>query len=314
MGVVCTLAGGTLWGFSGTCGQYLFLNYGVAAGWVTSVRMLCAGMILLIIGMLTQREQMLSLLKNKRDVLQAVIFGVCGLAFSQFSYFMAISYTNSGTATILQYVGPVMVMIVSCFLGHRMPDRRDILAIALAIFGTFLLATHGDIHNMALTPKGLTWGLLSAVALMMYTMLPGKLTGKYGSIPVVAFGMLSGGIVMFVGGHQWTYVTPIHGSGFGILAAVILLGTVAAYTLYLQGVKEIGAVKGSMLSSVEPVSAMVFMVTWLGVEFGPMDAAGFACILFTVFLLARDKNTEKKPAEKAHKKVHKKIDKNYQLC
>ena len=42
-GVLCTVLGGMCWGFSGSCGQFLFATYGLDARWLTTVRMLSAG-------------------------------------------------------------------------------------------------------------------------------------------------------------------------------------------------------------------------------------------------------------------------------
>lgn len=65
------------------------------------------------------------------------------------------------------------------------------------------------------------------------------------------------------------------------------MGTIFAYTLYLQGVADIGAVRASMLASIEPVSATLFSVFWLHTQFQWIDLVGFVCILATVFLLAK---------------------------
>ena len=40
------LAGGTCWGFSGCCGQYLFEQKGIEAPWLVAVRLFFAGIIL----------------------------------------------------------------------------------------------------------------------------------------------------------------------------------------------------------------------------------------------------------------------------
>ena len=42
-GVVCALAGGALWGFSGACSQYLFAHYDIDASFITAARMLGFG-------------------------------------------------------------------------------------------------------------------------------------------------------------------------------------------------------------------------------------------------------------------------------
>ncbi len=74
-------------------------------------------------------------------------------------------------------------------------------------------------------------------------------------------------------------------------AAIILavLGTLVAYTMYLQGVADVGPVHASMLSSIEPVSATLCSVFWLHTSFQPIDLVGFLCILATIFLLAKKK-------------------------
>ena len=212
---------------------------------------------------------MIGIWKNREDAFRLVLFAICGLMFCQFSYMKAIFYSNSGTATILQYLGPVLIMVISCVMAGKLPNKWEVLAIVLALTGTFLIATHGNIKNMALTPKGLAWGLTSAVSVSLYTMLPVRIMKKWGSIPVVGYGMVIGGIVLGLGTRFWNQTVPLDGSGLAALAAIILLGTAIAFTLYLTGVKEIGAVKGSMLASVEPVSSTV-------------------CIFATIFLLAKE--------------------------
>lgn len=46
-GTICAILGGFCWGMSGTVGQFLFTQKGIDSGWLTVVRMLCAGVILL---------------------------------------------------------------------------------------------------------------------------------------------------------------------------------------------------------------------------------------------------------------------------
>ena len=73
------------------------------------------------------------------------------------------------------------------------------------------------------------------------------------------------------------------------LGGMVLVGTVLSYTLYLQGVNDIGSVKASMLACVEPVSAALFSFFWLKTRFAPADILGFALILSTVFILSKNK-------------------------
>ncbi len=287
LGVVLTLLGGVFWGFSGTCGQYLMQNCQMDTTFLVSVRLLVAGLILLVYGFMRDRKDMCAVWKSKKSGLQLVIFAIFGLAFCQFTYLEAIRHTNAGTATVLQYTSPVMIMAYACFAARRVPLKKEVLCVLLAIGGTYILATHGNPKAMAITPAGLVWGIVSAVAMTTYSLLPVELTKKHSGITVTAWGMLVAGIVFALATQSWNKVPVLDASGFWALAAMCLFGTVFAYTMYLCGVQKIGAVRASMLASIEPVAATLFAILWLKTPFVWVDIFGFICIFATVFILAK---------------------------
>ena len=219
-GVIMTLVAGTAWGFSGACGQYLFDNYGINTAWLTSTRLLCAGSILLLFCLLTKREEVKKMVSDKRDMLQVLLFSVFGLIFSQYTYLAAISYCNAGTATVLQYVGPVFVMIYVCLRTRTKPSKYELLAVTLALIGTFLLATHGRLDTLVLSPLGLFWGVCSAFAVMFYTLIPGRLLQKWGTLLTTGFGMLLGGIILGLSSRAWTLYVPLDLRGFLALGGI----------------------------------------------------------------------------------------------
>ncbi len=287
LGALITIAAGILWGFSGACGQYIFERFPIEPAHLTSIRMLSAGVILCCIGFVTDKKNMLGIWKVKTDYIKLIIVAVFGIMASQLTYMTAISYTNSGTATILQYIGPVLVMIASCAMQKRLPTARESLAIFLVIIGTFFIATHGNISNMIINTSGLIWGLLAAVALALYTLIPGNITKQYSSITITGYGMLLGGIVLAVLSQAWKVQLSSDFRFIAAFAGIVIFGTVLTFTLYLKGITMVGPVTASMLASVEPVSAAAFMIVWLKVPFHYMDLIGFSCILITIFLLTK---------------------------
>lgn len=286
-GILCTLSGAIMWGFSGTCGQYLFTYKQIDPAWLTVTRMLFAGIILLAAGFAGQRKAMLGIFKHKRDLLQLIIFAILGLTACQYTYMTAISYSNAGTATVLQYLGPLLIMLVSCAAVRRLPTGQEAAAILLAVCGTFLLATHGNFHSLVIAPLGLSWGLASAVALMLYTMLPVKIIRRWGSTAVTGYGMLIGGIFLYALTRRWTRQPAFDLETLLAVTAIVLLGTALSFTLYLKGVSLIGSVKASMIACVEPVSAALFSAAWLGTKFTAADVIGLAAIISTVLLLTK---------------------------
>ncbi len=292
-GAVLTLFGGTLWGFSGTCGQFLLQSKGLTSNWLVPIRLLSAGCLLILLCFLREGKTVFKIWKQ--DALRILVFGLLGMSMCQYTYFTAIGASNAGTATVLQYIGPVLIMIYLSLRNRQMPRPIEMTAIVLAVLGTFLLATHGKPGSMVLSREALFWGLLSAVALAIYTVQPMQLLNTYGSAMVTGWGMFVGGVMLCLLFRPWSIPVTVDGQVILFMAVIVLMGTVLAFTAYLEGVRLVGPKKGSLYASIEPVSATVFSVIWMHVNFGLMDFLGFACILSTIFLLA----TDKKDSEKA---------------
>ena len=285
-GAALTLLGGILWGFSGTCGQFLLQRRGLTSEFIVPIRLMSAGLILLVICLLRTGRHALDVVRQSPG--EILVFGILGMSMCQYTYFSAIGASNAGTATVLQYTGPVLILIWTSLRSRRMPRRTELLAIALALLGTWLLATHGKPGSMVLSGEALFWGGLSAVALAVYTVQPGRMLERYGAPAVTAWGMIIGGVMLMAAFRPWTMRVTIDGAALLAMTAIVLLGSVAAFTAYLEGVRCVGAKKGSLYASIEPVSAAVFSALGMGARFGAMDLLGFACILSTIFLLSAD--------------------------
>lgn len=250
--------------------------------------MIVAGAILMLYVAARKRELLLSLLSNPRSVARLVLFSLVGLTLCRVTYLLAIQYSNAGTATVLQYVGPVLIVVASCFSKRRLPSAKESVAVACVVAGTYLLATHGNPSTMALSFEGVFWGLSAAVAVAIYSLLPGSLMKKYGSVSVVACGLLLGGVVLYLGAGCWNRAPELDVAGLlAMYGGLTGIGTLVGFAAYLTAINDIGAARASLLASVETVSATLCAFFWLHTEFVAMDLLGFALIMATVFLLAK---------------------------
>ena len=287
-GIIFALLSGISWGFSGACAQYLFGAYGLDPLWISSVRMLFAGLMLAVVALIGFRGAFMALWKSPQYLVRLIIFSIFGLAFCQITYLLTIQYSNAGTATIIQYIGPVLTVFYLCFLARRFPTKRENLALVCVIIGVFLLATHGNPAVMVLSPEALFWGLVSAFAYMLYSLLPRKLMFRFGSVPVVAAALLIDGIAFTLALQSWTKIPTMDASGYVVLfVGLVFFGTVVGFSLFFQAVKDIGAAKSGLMASIETVSATAFAVLWLGTSFAWIDIVGFVFIMATVFILAK---------------------------
>lgn len=286
-GTIVTIAGGILWGVSGVCGQYMFQNKGVTAPWLVSVRLVAAGLLMLCYYFLTDREQTLAIWKNKRDRRDVLIYGLLGMLPCQYAYFQTIEWSNAGTATVIQYLGPALIVIWVCFRTKRMPTLQEITGVILAVIGVFLIATHGNPTTLALSGRALLMGLASAVAVAIYTLEPARLQKKYDTPLILAWGMTIGGIALTLISRPWTAKgIQADAEMFAALAFVVVFGTMAGFSLYMTGVKLIGSVKASLYACMEPVSSMILTVVWMKVNFTTPDLIGTLLVIATIVILA----------------------------
>lgn len=294
-GMLSTFVGGTLWGINGVMGNYLFLNKNVTTPWLIPYRLILAGFLLLGYLYYKKGSKIFDILKNPKDLLQIVLFGLIGMLGTQYTYFSAIQFSNAAIATVLTYFGPTLVLIYMCLREKRKPLKYEIVSICLSSFGVFLLATHGDITSLQISFKALVWGILSALSVVFYTVQPESLLKKYGASIVVAWGMMIGGIFITFVTKPWNISVTFDFVTFLVLMLIIVFGTIIAFILYLTGVNIIGPTKASIIACIEPVAATICAILFLGVTFDFLDVIGFLCIISTIFIVAYfDKKAKKK--------------------
>ena len=294
-GMLSTFVGGTLWGINGVMGNYLFLNKNVTTPWLIPYRLILAGFLLLSYLYYKKGSKIFDILKNPKDLLQIVLFGLIGMLGTQYTYFSAIQFSNAAIATVLTYFGPTLVLIYMCLREKRKPLKYEIVSICLSSFGVFLLATHGDITSLQISFKALVWGILSALSVVFYTVQPESLLKKYGASVVVAWGMMIGGIFITFVTKPWNISVTFDFVTFLVLMLIIVFGTIIAFILYLTGVNIIGPTKASIIACIEPVAATICAILFLGVRFDFLDLIGFICIISTIFIVAYfDKKTKAK--------------------
>ena len=289
IGIILTLLGATLWGVSGTSVQFVGNFRNMNLEWLLTMRLITAGLLTVLYGWIRQGNTIFNVFRNWRDTLGLVIFGVFGMALCQYTYFRSIVIAGAGIATVLQYLAPSMIIIYLLMRYGKRPSTGEIISVILALVGTICLMGNNGFSFESFCSDVLFWGLLSAVGVAVYSVSPVRLLATYGTIPIVGFGMLLSGLVaaaLFQQPHSyatwdvWTVVGCFN---------VVFLGTIVSFNAYLEGVKRIGAVSGSILSSIEPISAAFFGWALLGNQFNWVGILGMAMIIATVIIIALEK-------------------------
>ena len=286
-GAILTLLGATCWGLSGVLGEYLLNISKIDSTWVISNRLFYSGIVLVIILFLKDKKSLMNVFSDKKDILRLLNFSFLGLLICQGTFFLAIKYTNAGMATVIQFTGPVMIMTYYCIITRRWPMPREVVAIVSSLFGTVLMATHLDFSKLNISTLGLFWGIFSSFGLASYNISSVNLTKKYGVMPIMTWGLLIAGSVVYFGTGSNYIPSNFTFMDFLCITGVIIVGTIMSFSLYLEGVRMIGAVTGSIIGCFEPIAAIVFSFLLLGTTFGLVDIIGAALILSAVVVLSK---------------------------
>lgn len=301
-GILLTLLGGICWGFSGACGQYLFQYKNFTPMWLASFRLPIAGLIMLGYFLMKERsfKKLFEVWKEPKMYGLLIAFAIFGMAANQSFYFLTINSSNAGTATVLEYLSPLLLIIYVACKERKLPSLWKIAALVLALVGIFVLATHGDVGTMAISKETMIYGLLAAITYALISALPEKPMKQYGTIYVVGWGMFIGGFASWVIQVPWKDCGVIDKGSIGFLAVAVLVGSMFAYLLYMEGVRLIGAQLANLLACVEPISATVFAVLWLQSSIGIYDYIGFVFIIGAIIVVSLEEKIGKKTVDKVN--------------
>lgn len=288
-GFFYAITGPVLWGFSGSIAQYLFTQESIPTQWIVGIRLIFAGLMLVIWCYFINSKELFSILKKPRYVIQLLAFGLLGMLPAQYTYFMAIKYGNAPTATVLQFLGPLFIILYLSLRKLQMPRRIDMISIVLALIGTFLLVTHGHLNQLMLSPAAIFWGVLAGVSQASYTLLPRELLKNFDARIVTGWSMLLGGIV-FAPFADLTHVPQLSPTAILCIIFIVTGGTMFSYLFYLQSLNYITPSTTGMLSAFEPLTATILAVTVLNTKVSAAELAGAALILGITFLQALPPN------------------------
>ncbi len=273
-----------MWGISGLFAESLFkVSSKITPIWLTQVRLIISGIVLLIIATVLHQKPF-SVLKDKKNTLHIIAYGIFGLLPVQVFYFIAIEMANASIATILQFIGPFFVLTYLTVTHQQVLRKLDVLAAILAFIGVFLLSTHGNFNQLAITPLALVFGLLSAVGEASYTLIPVKLVKRVSSLVVTGWGMLFAGVGLMIVYPQFP-VIPNTPRVWLDVSAIIIIGTIIPFQIMANALRYVQPSTVSLLDAFEPLSATVGSVLIFGLVMSGMDWLGTLLVIGSVLAL-----------------------------
>lgn len=230
---------------------------------------------------------------HRNEIIPVAILGVL-MALSSLTLFESYGYMNSGVASTLLFVYPVMVAVLMMFFFHERFRTSTALCLVVMGFGLwFLIRTQGDV---SISSYGLTLVMLSAMTYAIYIVMVNVST-TVRNIPttrllfyLLTFGSLVYVVILSAG----TPVTlPDEYTGWLNLAALALVPTLISLACTTRAIQLIGSTPTAILGALEPVAAVLLSVSVLGQSLSEREVIGGALIIVATTIVVANEPVDK---------------------
>ena len=230
---------------------------------------------------------------SREEIGPTAILGIL-MAFSSLALFESYKYINSGIASTLLFVYPVMVAVMMIFFFHEKMRMSVVLCLVIMSVGLILLMKpQGEI---TLSPFGCLLVMVSALTYALYIIFV-NVSKVIKAIPTskLLFYVLACGSAVYLAmmplGNELTL--PTKESGWLNLTALAVIPTLLSLTCTTKAIQLIGSTPTAILGALEPVSAVLLSVTVLGQSLTPRDIAGGILIIIATTIVIGDKSVDK---------------------
>jgi drug/metabolite transporter (DMT)-like permease len=291
---------GISYGVQGILGKYAFEG-GADVSTLLTIRFIAASLVVwLAMWFISRRSSGFPVRQPRRKTLGFFLLGLIWVTNSLFFY-MGLELLPAGTAALLVYVYPALVVLWAFVLFGEKITWVKIAALVLAITGCFL-----TVDPAVAFAAGATFSWLGALLVFgsafsnsWYAVLaqffskgtPGLVVAAYG-MPVTAacfllYVTLTGNFNFSMTAVAWLCCTAI-----GILTGM------AVYCL-LVGINIIGASRAGIVATLEPATAVLLGALLLAEPVNFAKISGGLLIVVAILLLSRNPEKKKSNSRKA---------------
>ncbi|MCH5231059.1 MAG: EamA family transporter [Muribaculaceae bacterium] len=229
----------------------------------------------------------------RKAVGQTVILGIL-MALSSLTLFESYNYMNSGIASTLLFVYPVMVAIIMMFFFKEKNGPSIYICLVIMFVGLFLLVK--PTGGITLSPLGCVLVMVSALTYALYIVFV-NVSKRIKSIPttkLLFYVLIWGSLLFFANigfGNPVTW--PRQGHEWFNLLALAIIPTLLSLACTTAAIQLIGSTPTAILGSLEPVSAVLLSVFFLHQPISTIEIIGGCLIVIATLVVINDKRIDK---------------------
>lgn len=227
---------------------------------VMTVRFTIASLIMLVLRQIAMRK---APIPDWPVLLEMFAVGALGITTVSFTYFLAIETIDTGLAIVIWYCNPMLVVLISWIIYKKRPARNIVISLILTITG--IAITTGQVKGGS--NSAITLVLISALLFSFYLLGLAHTLKKVDLLTGVTFinvgAMLGYWLICAVLPFGLEVDFPSNQKSWLFIATFALFGTVAPFLFSYAGMNRIGPSMLSVITTIEPVLAIMMGVIFL---------------------------------------------------
>ena len=293
LGLVIALVAAATFGLSGALAKPL-LESGWSPAAAVTARVLIGGIVLAPVAVIALHGRWTTLWRARWRVLAMAVIGVAG---TQLAYFGAIERIPVGTAVLIEYMAPLLLVAWAWARGRRMPKRVVLVGSVVALAGLILVVNPGG--SARLDVLGLTLALTAMVGCAIYYLVAAQPSEGLPAVALAGFGLLLGGVLLGAVGLSGlvpfstsTTDVAMFGGTVPWWLPLVIIGVVAtaiAYSTSIAASEMLGSRLASFVGLLEVVAATFYAWLLLGEQLTVPQLIGGVLILIGIAFVRSEK-------------------------
>lgn len=230
---------------------------------------------------------------KKEEGIPVFVLGVL-MALSSLTLFDSYNYMNSGVASTLLFVYPVMVAVIMTFFFRE--SVRASLILCFIFMGAGLMLLMRPDGNGGINAHGFLLVMVSALTYAIYIVLVNgsKAISRIPTTKLLFYVLISGCSVFLFKMAVGTELTlPVRTSGWYNLVALAIIPTVLSLACTSAAIHLIGSTPTAIFGALEPVTAVILSVAFLGQSISAQEIAGGVLIVIATTIVVASPSVDK---------------------
>jgi drug/metabolite transporter (DMT)-like permease len=232
---------------------------------------------------------------GREELPSLAFYGICGFAFVQWFYFVAIERLPISIGNLLQFTAPVLVALWARFAWHEPVRRRVWASLGLVLVGLALVSQLWD--GFTLDTVGTVAALLAAVTLAIFYLAGERLVARREPLSLVCLAMGFATLFWAIVQPWWSFPfdaltvdADLPGSAsatvpvWALALVTITVGTIVPFSLSVAALRRLPATTVGIVATVEPVFAAVVAWAWLDETLVAAQVLGGLVVLLGIVL------------------------------